>query len=127
MFSLLLPFAIAFQTSGPGEVWRIVRDAQHAADSGTDGRFERSWRAVATRDPADRRAWLALGTLARLRYQYERADSLFERIIQRERLASPAASQFSAAAYLGKALPRALGSDVVAADSMLSRARTEAT
>ena len=105
------------------EAWRIIREAQSAVETATEPAFERKWRLVAARHPDDPRALLARGALAQQRYQYEYADSLFDLIIRRE----PAASDFSAAALVSKALWRSIGSDVVRADSLFAQAHARAT
>ena len=104
-----------------GEAWKMIRAAQRAVETATDGQFERQWSMAGLR-AADRRVLLANAALAQQRYQYERADSLYERIIDTE----PSNSEYVAAAHLGMGLWRAIGSDVVRADSLLSRARSEA-
>jgi CHAT domain-containing protein/tetratricopeptide (TPR) repeat protein len=118
MLPLSVVLAVSLQTSAPGDAWRIVRDAQHALDSGSAARFERQWRGAASDDV---RALLAAATLARLRFQYERADSLNERIIRTER----GVGEFAAAAFLSQAFARTLGSNVIAADSLFTRAQSQ--
>jgi CHAT domain-containing protein/tetratricopeptide (TPR) repeat protein len=103
------------------DAWRIVRSAQAAVEIGTQAGYEREWAAAASRNPNDRRALLALAALAQQRYQYERADSLYDRIIRLQ----PAGSQYTAAAHVSMALWRAIGSDVVRADSLFMQARAE--
>ena len=107
--------------SDAGDAWRIVRSAQAAVETGTEARYEREWTAAVSRNPNDRRALLALAALAQQRYQYERADSLYDRIIRLQ----PAGSQYTAAAHVSMALWRAIGSDVVRADSLFMLARAE--
>ncbi len=104
-----------------GDAWRIVRAAQTAVETATESKFQKEWTAAALRDPNDPRALLALGALAQQRYQYERADSLYDRIIR----LTPTASQYTAAAHVSMALWRAIGSDVVRADSLFMLARAE--
>jgi CHAT domain-containing protein/tetratricopeptide (TPR) repeat protein len=104
-----------------GDAWRIVRLAQRAVEAATEAGFEREWTAAAARNPNDHRALLALAALAQQRYQYERADSLYDRIIRLQ----PAGSQYTAAAHVSMALWRAIGSDVVRADSLFMLARAE--
>ena len=104
------------------DAWRVMQDAQHAVETGSDARFERQWRAVAVRDPSDRRAVLAEAMLALLRYQYERADTLFNQLLRQEH----GSSQYTAAAHLGMALWRAIGSGAARADTLLDQARVEA-
>jgi CHAT domain-containing protein/tetratricopeptide (TPR) repeat protein len=108
-------------TRDPADAWRIVRAAQHAVETGTEGKFEREWTLAATRQPDNRRAWLALGALAQLRYQYERADSMYERVIRIE----PRGSAYTAAAHVSMALWRAIGSDAAKADSLFMQAKAE--
>lgn len=105
----------------PGDAWRIIRDAQRAVETSTDRRFEQHWTAVVARSADDRRGWLALGALAQLRYQYERADSLYQRVIRLD----PGGSQYTAAAHVSMAIWRSIGSDVVRADSLFIQARAE--
>jgi CHAT domain-containing protein/tetratricopeptide (TPR) repeat protein len=104
-----------------GDAWRIVRSAQAAVETGTEARYEREWTAAVSKNPSDRRALLAFAALAQQRYQYERADSLYDRIIRLQ----PAGSQYTAAAHVSMALWRAIGSDVVRADSLFMQARAE--
>ena len=122
MLPLLLALALPAHAETPGDAWRIVRAAQHSVETGTDIRFEREWNLVAARHPNDPRALLARAALAQLRYQYALADSLYERIAREE----PSVSAYSAAAHLSMALWRAIGSDVVRADSLFAQARTQA-
>jgi tetratricopeptide (TPR) repeat protein len=105
-----------------GEAWQIMREAQQAFESAMENGFERRWRDVAARTPDDRRALLAAATIARMRYQYPRADSLFDRLARIE----PASAEYQAAAHLGMALWRTLGSDAAHADSLFTLARSEA-
>src|SRR5262249_51837376 len=121
----IVAFAGATQQVGtpdPGDAWRVVRAAQTAVETSTEAAFQKEWSAAAARNPNDPRPLLALGALAQQRYQYERADSLYERIV---RLTS-AASQYRATAHLSMALWRAIGSDVVRADSLFMLAHDEA-
>ncbi len=104
-----------------GDAWRIVRSAQAAVETATESRYEREWTAAVSRNPNDRRALLALAALAQQRYQYERADSLYDRIIRLQ----PAGSQYTAAAHVSMALWRAIGSDAARADSLFVQARAE--
>jgi CHAT domain-containing protein/tetratricopeptide (TPR) repeat protein len=104
-----------------GDAWRLVRSAQAAVETATEARYEREWTAAVSRNPNDRRALLALAALAQQRYQYERADSLYDRIIRLQ----PAGSQYTAAAHVSMALWRAIGSDAVRADSLFVQARAE--
>src|SRR5262245_10020005 len=114
-------FAILLQTSGPGDAAAIIRDAQRAFMTRTDSRVATRWQAALARAPRDRRALFANATIERMYYRYERSDSLYRRVLQ-----SATVDQYSAAARLGLALWRSLGSDIPAADSLLSQARTEA-
>ena len=118
MLPFVLAFAVSLQTPAPGDAWRIIVDAQHASDSGSDARFERRWRGAASDDV---RAMLAAATLARLRFQYERADSLNERIVRAEH----GVGEFAAAAFLSQAFARTLSANVVAADSLFARAQSQ--
>jgi CHAT domain-containing protein/tetratricopeptide (TPR) repeat protein len=122
ILSLLTVIAVSGPAPSNGDAWRIVRAAQHAVETATEARFEREWNLVASRNPNDRRALLARAALSQQRYQYERADSLYERIIRTE----PDASEYAAAARVSMALWRAIGSDVVRADSLFAQARTQA-
>ncbi|MGH7622719.1 MAG: hypothetical protein ACREMU_10305, partial [Gemmatimonadaceae bacterium] len=122
ILALIVALALPTQSAPPGEAWRVMHDAQHAIESGTDARFERDWRAVAARAPLDRRATLAAATLALLRYRYERADSLYDRLLRGE----TGPTQYTAAASLGMGLWRAIGSDVARADTLLDRAKSDA-
>jgi CHAT domain-containing protein len=119
---LLLALALPVRAETPGDAWRIIRTAQHAVETGTEARFEREWRRAASQNPNDRRALLAQAAIAQLRYQYAVADSLYERIARTE----PNVSEYSAAAHLSMALWRAIGSDVVRADSLFAQAKTQA-
>jgi hypothetical protein len=99
---MILPLAIVLAFSSQpasGDAWQIVRAAQIAVEMATDRRFEHEWRASAARSPADYRALLALATLERLRYRYESADSLYERILKLDSLPS----QYAASAHFGMA------------------------
>ena len=118
----VLLIASAAQLRSSGDAWRVIRAAQRAVETATEPRFEQEWRRVTDRAPTDRRALLARGALAQQRYQYALADSLYERIIRAE----PPLSEYAAAARLEMGLWRAIGSDVVRADSLLSQARTQA-
>ena len=122
---MILPLAIVLAFSSQpasGDAWQIVRAAQIAVEMATDRRFEHEWRASAARSPADYRALLALATLERLRYRYESADSLYERILKLDSLPS----QYAASAHFGMAAWRALGVEIARADSLFARARAEA-
>ena len=119
---LIVSLALAAQPDGSDDAWRIIRAAQHAVETGSEQRFEREWNVVAARDPSDIRAMLARAALAQQRYQYERADSLYERIIRE----APAVSDHAAGALVSMALWRAIGSDVVRADSLFTRGRAQA-
>jgi len=124
---VLLPLIIALTLapdapSPRAYAWRVARDAQRAVESGTDARFERRWRLAVAAHPNDRRALLALATLARLRYRYTLADSLYRRASDTQ----PIDSAYVAAADLGMALSRALGSDQDSAISLFDRARSAA-
>jgi len=125
LYSLTFALMVAGPTQSPtlaGEAWQITRAAQRSIEMETDARFEREEQRILTARPTDRRALLALATLARLRYQYPRADSLYLR------LSSVAAtdSQYVAAASLGMALWRSLGNDTERADSLFARAHAAA-
>ena len=125
LYSLTFALALAGRMESqnpPGEAWQLTRTAQRSIETETDARFEREWQRILITRPSDRRALLALATLARLRYQYPRADSLYLR------LAAVAASdsQYVAAASVGMALWRALGNNTDRADSLFSRARAAA-
>jgi hypothetical protein len=125
LYSLTFALALAGRMESqnpPGEAWQLTRTAQRSIETETDARFEREWQRILITRPSDRRALLALATLARLRYQYPRADSLYLR------LAAVAASdsQYVAAASIGMALWRALGNNTDRADSLFSRARAAA-
>ncbi|MGE5101112.1 MAG: CHAT domain-containing protein [Deltaproteobacteria bacterium] len=119
---LLIGLSVPPRAPASDEAWRIIREAQHAVETATEPAFERKWDLVASRHPDDRRALLAHAELAQQRYQYEHADSLYERIIRGE----AARSDFSAAALVSMALWRSIGSDVVRADSLFVQARTQA-
>jgi len=119
---LVLALALPAHTPTTGDAWQIVRSAQRAVETATAKTFERDWRLVLAKDPADRRGLLAIATLERLRYHYEGADSLYERILNGDH----APSQYTAAARLGMAAWRGLGVDIVRADSLFARARVEA-
>lgn len=127
MLSLALVVAVSARavslapSADPADAWRIVRDAQRAVETATERRFEQQWTAAVARNPDDRRGLLALGALAQLRYQYERADSLYERILRLD----PRGSQYTAAAHVSMALWRSIGSDVVRADTLFMQARAE--
>jgi tetratricopeptide (TPR) repeat protein len=120
-FGLMLAGPVQASTP-PGEAWRISRLAQRSIETETDAVFEREWQHVLSNQPTDRRALLALATLARLRYQYPRADSLYLRL----QTAAASDSQYVAAASMGMALWRALGNNTDRADSLFSRARAAA-
>ena len=122
MLPLLIGLSLQMRMPAPGDAWGIIREAQHAVETATAHAFERRWRLVAARHPEDRRVLLARAALAQQRYQYAYADSLFDLIIRRE----PAGSDFTAAALLSKALWRAIGSDVVRADSLFAQAHAQA-
>lgn len=126
-FGLALVVTVAshaqLPVAGDGEAARIARDAQHAIETGTDVSYERPWRARIARNPRDARALLAVATLERLRYRYERADSLYARLLRLE----PRPSQYSANANLGMGTWRALGSDAARADSFFAHARADAS
>ena len=122
---MLLPLTLVLWfgvRSTADDAWRIMRGAQHAVETVTEARFEREWTAAATRDPNDRRALLALGELARLRYQYDRADSLFMRMLRQD--AGPSA--YRAGAFVAMGLWRSIGTDAAGADTLFTRARNEA-
>jgi CHAT domain-containing protein/tetratricopeptide (TPR) repeat protein len=119
---LLLGLWLPSHAPASDEAWRIIREAQHAVETATETAFERKWNLVAARRPDDRGALLARAALAQQRYQYEHADSLYERIIRGE----PTGSDFRAAALVSMALWRSIGSDVVRADSLFVQARGEA-
>jgi CHAT domain-containing protein/tetratricopeptide (TPR) repeat protein len=119
---LLIGLALPMPTPPSNEAWQIIRDAQHAVETATDKAFEQKWSLVAAHDAGDRRALLARAALAQQRYDYEHADSLYDVIIRRE----PAGSDFTAAALVSKALWRAIGSDVIRADSLFVQARAQA-
>ena len=118
---LLLAFALTAPAPAPGDAWRIIRAAQRAVETATEFRFEREWNAIAARD-ANRRVLLARAGLAHFRYQYERADSLYQQIIRQE----PEVSEYAAAAYAGMGMWRSIGSDVVRAESLFVQARASA-
>src|SRR4029077_6956515 len=84
-------------------------------------RFEREWTTALSRNPNDRRALLAVASLAQQRYQYERADSLYDRIIRLQ----PAASQYTAAAHVSMAPTCAIVPHAARADSLFVQARAE--
>jgi hypothetical protein len=89
---MILPLILALASSTPAatadDAWQIVRSAQRAVETATAKTFERDWRLILAKDPADRRGLLAIATLERLRYHYEGADSLYERILNGERAPS---------------------------------------
>jgi CHAT domain-containing protein/tetratricopeptide (TPR) repeat protein len=105
----------------PGDAWNLLRGAQHAVETSTDARFEQEWQGVAARNPGSPRALLAIAALAQQRYEYARADSFYERVIRVE----PVVSEYAAAAHLGMGMWRAIGSDVLRADTLLSQARAQ--
>ena len=117
MFPLIVAFALT--APAPGDAWRIIRAAQRAVETATEARFEREWNPAAARDANDRRVLLSRAAIAQFRYQYERADSLYEQIIRQE----PPVSEYAAAAYAGMGMWRSIGSDVVRAESLFVQAR----
>lgn len=127
MITIIFAFAISAgallrsSSADPADAWHIIRDAQHSVEIATDRAFERKWTAVIARAPDDRRALLALGALAQLRYQYERADSLYDRIARLD----AGGSQYAAGAHALMAIWRSIGSDAARADSLFVQARAE--
>jgi len=122
---MLLPltFLVWFGARPPADdAWRIMRGAQRAVETVTEARFEGEWATAAARDPNDRRALLALGELARLRYQYDSADFLFGRVLQLD--SGPSA--YRAGAFAAMGLWRSIGTDAAGADTLFTRARNEA-
>jgi CHAT domain-containing protein/tetratricopeptide (TPR) repeat protein len=116
----LLVFA---QTAAATDPTQIQRAVQRAQEERTIDRLDRTWRATARRDPRDRQALLWAATIARYRYQYERADTLYRQVIA---LGPAKADVYTAAAHLGMALWRALGFDVARADTLYTLAHAEA-
>jgi len=123
---MLLPLTFAIELgrtpAAPDDAWRIMRAAQRAVETATDRAFEREWTSAAARRANDSRALLALGELARLRYENEKADSLFSRILRNE----PSPSAYRAGALAAMALWRTSGADAAAADTLFAQSRTEA-
>jgi len=100
-----------------------MRQAQRAVHTATDAPLERAWNAAVHRNPSDRRAVLGLAELARLHYHYALADSLY----RRASIIPPVDSDYVAAAALGMAAERALGSAPDSAILLFERARTAAS
>ena len=119
MLPLIVAIALTAPAPAPGDAWRIIRAAQRAVETATEARFEREWNGVAARNAKDSRAMLSRAALAQFRYQYERADSLYEQIIRQE----PPVSEYAAAAFAGMGMWRSIGSDVVRAESLFVQAR----
>lgn len=111
------------QAPGLSGASATTRDAQQAIARGNEARLERGWRAALTRNAADRSALLGLATIARLRYQYEVADSLYAGVLQHR---STVGDSYTAAARLGMAHWRSLGTDIRRADSLFTLAHAEA-
>jgi len=120
-----LPLSLVLMLGGPppttDDAWRVMRNAQRAVETATDARFEREWTAAAVRNPNDPRALLALGELARIRYQYEKADSFYVRILREE----GAASAYRAGALAAMGLWRSIGTDAAGADTLFTKAQIE--
>jgi CHAT domain-containing protein/tetratricopeptide (TPR) repeat protein len=123
MLSLLFAVALVLpQAKTVSDAAAVVREAAQAIPRGTERRLETAWLASVRRDPADRRALLGLATIARLTYQYDRADSLYLLVLARGP-ASP--NSYSATARLGMAIWRSLGTERPRADSLYSLALAE--
>lgn len=122
MTPFLLAVLLLQQTPARNDAATIVRDAQRAAEAGTLPRYASTWAAALTRGPHDRRALLANATAARLRYDYGSADAFYRRLLHTK----PTSDEYVAAAHLGMALWRSLGTDIPGADSLYAQARAEA-
>lgn len=130
MTPILLFVALLQATTPPSAPLDLVRELQHVIDRDGGAALEASWRARLARAPRDRRAILAVATFERERYRYERADSLYRRLLDTSAVApsasAAATNAFVAVALQGMAAWRALGTAPAQADWLLVRARDEA-
>ena len=118
-----VPLLAAALLQEPVEPARIVREIQVAVDRDGGAALERTWRNTLRARPRDPRAMLAVATFERNRYRYEQADSLLRLLMV---VGGPDSLRWRAAAQLGQAAWRALGSQPAAADTLLVRARSDA-
>ncbi len=119
----LLTLFVAALLQDPVEPARIVREIQSAVDRDGGAQLERVWRNTLRTRPRDPRAVLAVATFERNRYRYELADSLLRLLMV---TGGADSLRWKAAAQLGQATWRALGSQVAAADTLFTRARAVA-
>lgn len=97
---------------------RIVREVQEALDRGGGDALAKGWGDALRQRPRDPRAQFGGATVARLRYQYERADSLYQVIAEQH-----ARTPWHAAALVGRAQWRTITGEVARADSLFEEAR----
>ena len=83
----------------PQEPREIVRAAQRALQDDRVGELRAQWDASLARDSSDRAAAFGLATLARMTYEYERADSLYQRLLDTAEEGTP--DGYAAWAWLG--------------------------
>jgi hypothetical protein len=118
----LLPF-VPLQAPSRQDPAALVRQVQEAFDRNGGHRVEREWRQALRARPNDPIAQLAVATIDRNQYRYERADTLYD-LISKQR--GPDSLAWRVVSRTGRAAWRALGSDVATADTLLSQAREDA-
>jgi CHAT domain-containing protein len=102
---------------------RILRSAEHALQDDSLETVTTRWRAALARDSTDPAATLGLATVARQTYEFERADSLFNRLLTRS---GARVDGWTVRARLGiYRLANARG-EMKRADTLLQRAIAEA-
>ena len=82
--SLLLTIVLPLQGPTNRDAGDLVRQATAAVEGDSVTSVARRWHARMQRDSSDRPALLGLATLARLTYDYARADSLYNRLLSRK-------------------------------------------
>ena len=84
----------------PEDPRSVVRDATRAVENETVAQLGALWQARLDHDPTDRAALIGLATLARLSYDYPRAEALYRRA---DRADAAPPDRFTAYARLGQA------------------------
>jgi CHAT domain-containing protein len=108
------------QTPGPRD---LVQGAERAVRDDSVAAVKARWTAALRRDSTDRGAALALGTLARLTYDFATAGRLFSGIVER---AGPTIDPWTVQAKLGLYRVANAAGNTVRADSLLNLALREA-
>jgi CHAT domain-containing protein/tetratricopeptide (TPR) repeat protein len=109
------------QTDPPAEL--VLRSAEHALEDDSLEQVGGRWRAALARDSTDPAATLGLAAIARQTYEFERADTLFRRLLAR---AGTRVDGWTVRARLGLYRLANSRGELIRADSLLRQAMAEA-